>query len=73
MYPNHSQVPCHELLERVLMSRTDIRATGVTTGLMRIPVGFYIVIKAENGIKRTSIKPASVGKDVVEWDDEVIL
>ena len=58
---------------RTLTSGTDICATGVASRLRRIPVGFYVVVKTENEIKRTSNKPASVGKDVVEWDDEIVL
>jgi hypothetical protein len=73
MYPHYSYILHHELRERSLISGTDIRATGVARRLRRIPVGFYVVIKTENGIKRTSIKPASAGKDVVEWNDEIVL
>ena len=49
-----------------------MRATDVVIRLRRIPVGFYATVKTD-GIKRTSIKPVSVGKDVVEWDDEIVL
>jgi len=52
---------------------THICATGIAPRLRRIPVGFYVVIKTENEIKRTSNKPASVSNDVVEWDDEIVL
>ena len=60
-------------LGRSLISGTDIRATDVVKLLRRIPVGFYAAVKTDKGIKRTSIKPVSVGKDVVEWDDEIVL
>lgn len=52
---------------------SDIRATDFAIRLRRIPVGFYISVKTENGTKQTSTKPASVGKDMVEWDDEIVL
>lgn len=55
------------------MYGTDMRATGVARRLRRIPVGFYVVVKTKNGMKRTSNKPPSAGKDIVEWDDEIVL
>ena len=55
------------------MSGPDIRATGVAIKLRHIPVGFYAAVKTENGIQRTSIKPVSVSKDVVDWVDEIVL
>jgi tetratricopeptide (TPR) repeat protein len=52
---------------------THIRVTDIAIRLRRIPVGFYAAVKTENGIKRTSNKLVSVGKDVVEWVDEIVL
>ncbi|KAH0834618.1 hypothetical protein J3R83DRAFT_10105 [Lanmaoa asiatica] len=56
---------------RVLITR--IRATDVAIKLRRIPIGFYVAVKSENGTKRTSNKPVSVDKVVVEWEDEIVL
>lgn len=55
------------------MPGTGIRGTDIAIRLRRIPVGFYVVVESDNVTQRTSNKPASVGKDVVEWDDEILL
>lgn len=55
------------------MSGSGTRATNVAIRLRRIPVGFYVAVKTEIGIKQTLNKPALVGGDIIEWDDEVVL
>ncbi|KAF8555652.1 hypothetical protein OG21DRAFT_832257 [Imleria badia] len=57
-------------IERVSITR--VRATDVAIRLRRIPVGFYVAVTTERGTRRTLNKPASVCKDVMEWDDEVV-
>lgn len=55
------------------MSGTGIRINDVAIGLRRIPVGFYVAVESGEVTQRTSHKPALVGKDVIEWDDEIVL
>ena len=55
------------------MSGTGIRVKDIAIRLKHIPVGFYVAVESENVTQRTSNKPASVSKDVVEWDDEIVL
>ena len=55
------------------MAVYNIHATDVAIGLRRIPAGFYALVEIGPVAKKTSIKPVSVRKDVVEWDDEIIL
>lgn len=59
-------------IEQTLICGIGIRATDVTIKLRRIPVGFYVAVKSKNVTKRTSNRPVSVGKDVIEWDDEIV-
>ena len=56
-----------------MISGIDICVTNVTIKLRRIPVGFYVAVKTEIGTGRTSNKPASVHKDLIEWDGEIML
>ncbi|KAG9310104.1 hypothetical protein JVU11DRAFT_9715 [Chiua virens] len=52
---------------------THIRVTHISPKLRRIPIGFYVSVKSKNGIHSTLNKPIVVGKDVVEWDTEILL
>ncbi|KAG9309634.1 hypothetical protein JVU11DRAFT_10298 [Chiua virens] len=52
---------------------THIRVTYTSTKLKRVPVEFYITVKSANGTHHTSNKSAVAGRDVVEWDDEILL
>ena len=55
------------------MSGTGTRVNDVGIRLRRIPVGFYVAVESGDVTQRTSNKPALVGRDVVEWDDEIVL
>ena len=55
------------------MSGTGIRVKDVAIRLRRIPVGFYVAVESGGVTRRTLNKPASVGKDVVEWDSKIVL
>ena len=48
-----------------------IRATGVTTGLRRIPAGFYAAVQHDGLEWRTTNKPVLVNNDVVQWDGQI--
>jgi len=50
-----------------------IRATDLTLGLRRIPVGFYVTVQV-NGTKwQTANKLVHVDLDVAEWDEQLVL
>ncbi|KAG2747171.1 hypothetical protein P692DRAFT_201606729 [Suillus brevipes Sb2] len=52
---------------------TAIRATDLTLGLRRIPVGFHAVVKADGAEFRTSNKPVIVDQAVIEWNECILL
>ncbi|OAX37805.1 hypothetical protein K503DRAFT_866605 [Rhizopogon vinicolor AM-OR11-026] len=52
---------------------TTIRATDLTLGLQRIPVGFYVTVQIDSAQWQTANKSVHVDLDVVEWNEQIVL
>ncbi|OJA20351.1 hypothetical protein AZE42_10538 [Rhizopogon vesiculosus] len=52
---------------------TTVRATDLTLGLRRIPVGFYVTVQIDGAQWQTANKPVHVDLDVIEWDEQIVL
>ncbi|KAG9312045.1 hypothetical protein JVU11DRAFT_7324 [Chiua virens] len=45
----------------------------LSTRSTRVPVGLHVAVEGGNRTQRTSQKPVSGTKDIVEWDEEIVL
>ncbi|KAG2107865.1 CHAT domain-containing protein [Suillus cothurnatus] len=73
-YPEHTQDPgkIHfSAVQQVVI--TAIHATDLTLGLLRVPVGFHVVVKTDGAESQTSNKPVHVDQAVVEWSESILL
>ncbi|KAG1730805.1 uncharacterized protein EDB91DRAFT_740853 [Suillus paluster] len=52
---------------------TSIRATDVSLGLRRIPVGFHVTVQADGAKWQTTNKVVHIDQAVVEWNERIPL
>jgi hypothetical protein len=50
-----------------------IRATDVSLGLRRIPVGFQVTVEVDGSRWQTTNTPVHVDVDIVEWNELIVL
>jgi hypothetical protein len=50
-----------------------IRATDVSLGLRRIPVGFQVIVEVDSSRWQTTNIPVHVDVDIVEWNELIVL
>ncbi|KAI6104037.1 hypothetical protein EDD16DRAFT_1638819 [Pisolithus croceorrhizus] len=52
---------------------TRIRAQNIPSGVKRIPVGFYVLVKFDGYQRRTQNKSMRLNDSGIQWEDEILL
>ncbi|KAI9454959.1 hypothetical protein HD554DRAFT_301681 [Boletus coccyginus] len=52
---------------------TRVRAQNITSGLKRIPAGFYVLIQFNGSQRRTQNKSIRLNDSGLEWEDKILL